>query len=131
MLTLRVREHAHQRGKLRRAAAMGDMKPAASRAMHAATLLSSRLLLLLLLRRLRRLLVVLLHGGQIGVGVARRVRSDVAGSARTGVSVGNCRAKSWRRGAPDANEATSRKSFGTRWDGIRSAGQLGFGDRGA
>lgn len=52
MLTLRVREHAHQRGKLRRAAPMGDMKPATSRAMHAAGLRSSRLLLLLLLLRL-------------------------------------------------------------------------------
>lgn len=98
---------------------MGDMKPATSRAMHAAALLSSRLLLLL--RRLRWLLVVLLHGGQIGVGVARRVRSGVAGSARTGVSVGNRRAKSWKRGALDPDEATSRKSFETRWDGIRSA----------
>ena len=58
MLTLRVREHAHQRGKLRWATSMGDMEPATSRAMHPAGL-RGRLLLLL-----RLLLLFLLHDGQ-------------------------------------------------------------------
>lgn len=64
MLTLRVREHAHQRGELRWATPMGDMEPATSRAMHAASCLRDRLLLLLVLLLVLWLLVFLLHGEQ-------------------------------------------------------------------
>jgi hypothetical protein len=99
LVHLRVREHAHQRGKLRRATPMGDMKPATSRAMHPACL-RGRLLLLVL-----RLLLFLLHGEQGGVGDARQVRSSVAGSAKTGVSVGIRKAKNRDYGTLRRSEA--------------------------
>lgn len=74
VLTLRVREHAHQGSEFRRATPMGDVKPATSRAMHPGGGLGGRLLLLVLWLLLL-LLLVLLHGEQKGgVGAARRVR---------------------------------------------------------
>lgn len=128
MLTLRVREHAHQGSELRRTTPMGNVKPATSRAMHPAGL-GGRLLLVLWLLLLLLLLLVLLHDGQKGgVGAARRVRSVIAGSARTDVVAGIRGAMNRGNGTLERYKTGSRRYSGTGRIGSGLGWQIGGGE---